>query len=349
MSASSNRPCGRGDAAGYSLIELVISSALLAMMIFAVSTLSLSGSQAQEYARRLTRVTEITQEVMDDMRLELVSSVRLFSDDAEGNGNLELLDLDGAPSPLVSSRLPTVSVGETIRTDSVGAEMTGNSLFFTKLVWSDRYVCESGAEHLVDVYRWVYYYLTLEGDGPQAEHPIGLNIVRVETEPLIDGAAVDRIEDADDRAELLLHLLNGTPDATGQEHAPVQVVWLRGGLPTVSGTFRQIDPLNGSLTATPLLPRPNPWRVLRDEPIVRGLLSYRHHSIATNFAQPSFGVATFGLRSFEDEGFPHGLEVQVVGPSSARQVHLHMVVSSTQRTGRFAWSDMQLTVDARDL
>jgi len=334
---------------GYSLIELVISSALLAMMIFAVSTLSLSGSQAQEYSRRLTRVTEITQEVIDDMRLELVSSVRLFSDDVEGNENLALLDLDGAPAPLTSSRLPTVSAGETIRTDTSGAEMTGNSLFFTKLVWSDRYVCESGAEHLVDVYRWVYYYLTLEGEGPQPEHPIGLNIVRVESEPLIDGAGVDRIEDADDRAEVLLHLLNGTPDANGEAHAPAEVVWVRGGLPSAAGTFRQVDPLDGSLTVTPLLPRPNPWRVLRADPIVRGLLSYRHHSIATNFAQPSFGVGTFGLRSSSAEGFPHGLEIQVVGPSSARQVHLHMVVSSTQRTGRFAWADMQLTVDARDL
>ncbi|MGC6488623.1 MAG: type IV pilus modification PilV family protein [Planctomycetota bacterium] len=342
-------PGRRAAAAGYSLIELVISSALLAMMIFAVSTLSLSGSQAQEYSRRLTRVTEITQEVVDDMRLELVSSVRLFSDDVEGNGNLELLDLDGAPPPLASSRLPTVSAGETIRTDTSGAEMTGNSLFFTKLVWSDRYICESGAEHLVDVYRWVYYYLTVEGQGPQPEHPIGLNIVRVESEPLIDGASVDRITDADDRAEVLLHLLNATPDATGAQHAPAEVVWIRGGLPTVSGTLRQVDPLDGSLTATPLLPRPNPWRVLRADPITRGLLSYRHHSIATNFAQPSFGVATFGLRSSVDEGFPHGLEVQVVGPSSARQVHLHMVVSSTQRTGRFAWADLQLTVDARDL
>lgn len=334
---------------GYSLIELVISSALLAMMIFAVSTLSLSGSQAQEYSRRLTRVTEITQEVIDDMRLELVSSVRLFSDDVEGNENLALLDLDGAPAPLTSSRLPTVSAGETMRTDTSGAEMTGNSLFFTKLVWSDRYVCESGAEHLVDVYRWVYYYLTLEGEGPQPEHPIGLNIVRVESEPLIDGAGVDRIEDADDRAEVLLHLLNGTPDANGEAHAPAEVVWVRGGLPSAAGTFRQVDPLDGSLTVTPLLPRPNPWRVLRADPIVRGLLSYRHHSIATNFAQPSFGVGTFGLRSSSAEGFPHGLEIQVVGPSSARQVHLHMVVSSTQRTGRFAWADMQLTVDARDL
>lgn len=341
--------CPGSGAAGYSLIELVISSVLLAMMIFAVSTLSLSGTQAQEYSRRLTRVTEITQEVLDDLRLELVSSVRLFSDDAEGSANLAILDLSGAPTPLASSRLPTVSAAETIRADTAGAEITGNSLFFTKLVWSDRFVCSSGDEHLVDVYRWVYYYLTVEGGGPDPANPIGLNVVRVESEPLIDGSSVDRIADADDRAEVMLHLLNATPDAAGVTHAPAEVVWVRGAMPSVPGTFRQVDPSDGSLTTTPLLPRPSPWQVLRDQPAVLGLLSYRHHSVASNFAQPSFGVGTFAVASTAAEGFPHGFEIQVVGPSSARQVHLHMVVSSTQRTGRFAWSDMQLTVDARDL
>ena len=64
--------------AGYSMIELVISSVILGMMIYAVTTLSISGGQAQEYARRLSRVTEVTQELIDEMRLELVSAVRVF-------------------------------------------------------------------------------------------------------------------------------------------------------------------------------------------------------------------------------------------------------------------------------
>ncbi|MFN3241809.1 MAG: hypothetical protein ACE37K_09890 [Planctomycetota bacterium] len=345
----STHDLGSRRESGYSMIELVISSALLAMMIFAVATLSVSGGQAQEYARRLTRCTEITQEVVDDLRLELVSSVRLFSNDTEGNANLAVLDLSNAPPVLGTSRLPTVSTSETIRPDTSGSEITGNSLFFTKLVWSDRFTCTSGNEYLVDVYRWVYYYLTEEDGGPDPSHPIGLNIVRVETEPLIDGAGIDRITDADDQAEVLLHLLNATPDDNGDTHSPAEVVWLRGELPSVSGTFRQVDSVDGSLTVTPLLPRPNPWEVLLTEDEPTGMLSYRHHSIASIYAQDSFGVGAYGLEDTTDEGFPHGFEIQVVGPSSARQVHLHMVISSTQRTGRFAWADMQLTVDARDL
>jgi hypothetical protein len=44
------------------------------MLVMAVSTLAVSGGQAQDYARRLTRATEITQDIVDQMRLEMVSS-----------------------------------------------------------------------------------------------------------------------------------------------------------------------------------------------------------------------------------------------------------------------------------
>lgn len=342
-------PSKSSGAAGYSIVELVISSVLLAMMIGIVSTLSLSGGQAQEYARRLNRVTEITQELIDDMRLELVSSVRLFGRDAEGVENLAMVDLDGAPVPLSGLLLPVVSDNESIRVDSVGAEITGNSMFFSKLAWSDRFVCTSTNEYLVDVYRWVYYYLTSEDGGPDPSHPIGLNIVRVVSEPLIDASSIDRISDPDDQAEVLLHLLNATPNADGVTHDVAEMVWARGAMPSVAGTFRQIDLATGTLSSTPVNSRPDPFNVARSDQDVRGLLSYRHHSVASIYSQESFGVGRYGLVTQALEGFPHGFEVQVVGPSAARQVLIHMVNSSTQRSGRFAWSEMQVSVDARDL
>ncbi len=339
----------RAGCAGYNLIELVISSVLLAMMVFAVATLSVRGGEAQDYARRLNRATEINQELVDGIRLELVSSVRLFGNDAEGLANLAVFDLSGAPTPLVGSRLPTVSDAETIRKDTLGDEITGNALFFTKLAWSDRFQCTSTNEYLVEVYRWVLYYLTPEEGGPAPGSPLGLNIVRVLGEPMIDADSIDRITDPTDQAEVLLHLHDATPDATGATHAPAEVVWRRGALPSVTGTLRQIDGSSGTLSDVPIDGRPNPWQILRAESDVRGLLSYRHHSIATVHAQDSWGVSRFGLESLAGSGFPHGFEIQVVGPSSARQVLLHSVVASTRRSGFWAWSDMQVVVDARDL
>lgn len=342
-----SRSCPR--AAGFTILEMVIASTLLAMMVYAVSSLALTGGQAQEYARRLNRATEITQDVLDRARLELISSVRVFGNDAEGLANLAILNLNGAPPPITRRVLPTVSPLLSMRRDTAGSQITGNSLFFTKLAWSDRFICTSGTDYIVDIYRWAYYYLTPEDGGPGAGRPIGLNLVRVVGEPMADSNGIDRITNAADKAEILRHLNDGTADAAGVTHARCDLVWVRGAMPGVVGTIRQIRDGSGTLVTTPEAGRVSPWRIERTETTVRGLLSYRHHSIATNYAKPSFGVGRFGIIDNTSGGFPHGFEVQVVGPSSARQVLLHLVVASTMRTGHWAWSDMQVTVGVRDL
>lgn len=335
--------------AGFSLVEMVISSSLLALMVYAVSSMALSGGQAQEYARRLNRATEITQDIVDRIRLEVVSSVRVFGNDAEGAANLAILNLDGAPTPINQRRLPTVSPMLSLRRDTSGNQITGNSLFFAKLAWSDKFVCTSGNDYMVDVYRWVYYYLTNEDGGPVAGNPVGLNIVRVVSEPMADANGIDRITNVTDKAQVLNHLNDGTPDANGVAHAKCDLVWVRGAMPSVVGTLRQIRDLAGTLVTIPEAGRADPWRIERSESTIRGLLSYRHHSVATNYSQASFGVGRYGIVSNTNGGFPHGFEVQVVGPSSARQIMLHLVVASTHRTGHWAWSDVQVAVDARDL
>jgi len=334
---------------GFSMIELVIASSLLGLLVMAVSTLAVSGGQAQDFTRRLSRATEVTQDIVDQMRLEMVSSVRVFGNDVEGNANLGILDMSGAPKGLSAYRLPVVSPNNTVARDTVGTQITGNSLFFTRLAWTDRFVCSSSREYMVDVYRWIFYYLTSVDGGPEAGSPLGLNLVRVVSEPLVDAAGVDGIDDPNDQQEVLLHLLEGTADANGETHAKAQLVWLRGGLPSDVGTIRQIGSLNGKLSDDPIEGREDPWLIHRATPVVDELLSYRHHSVASIYSLPAYGVGRYAVVDQSEDGFPHGFEVQVVGPSSARQVMLHLVVVSTQRQGQVAWADVQVSVDARDL
>lgn len=338
---------GRSAEAGYSMIEGIVAATLLATMVLVVTNLAISGGESQEYARRLNRSTEITQDLIDKMRLELLTSVRLYGNDATGNDTLELLDLDGTPPVLGGTLLPTVSATDTIDVDTVARPWTGNSLFFARLGWTDRYTCASGEQYLVDVYRWVYYYLTPEDGGPQPGRAIGLNLVRIESEPLVDGVAIDRITAVLDRREVLVHLAQGTPDATGAVRAPASVVWLRGGAPGTAGTLRQIDPNNGTLSNSPS-GRPSPWNVLRTVQQVQGLLSYRHHSVVTEYSTTR-PASRFAMATTAGAGFPHGFEVQVVGPSSARQVLIHIVVATTNRRGLTAFADQQVVLDVRDL
>jgi type II secretory pathway pseudopilin PulG len=332
---------------GFTIAELVIVAALLGLLVYALSTLASQGGDAQLYANRLNRATELTQDIIDQVRGELVSSVRLFSDDEEGDANLALLDLVGQPVPLTGSRLPTIHSDVSLRADTVGNEITGNSLFFARLAWTDRFECRSGAEYLVDVYRWNYYYLTIEDAGPTPGSPIGLNLVRFESEPLVSAASIDRIADTGDRADVLEHLRSGSPDVTGVSHSPCFVVWRRGALPSIAGTLQGITS-TGGLSTLPTDGRGG-WSIQSSEGVLRGLLSYRYHSVVTNYAPVNQGVGKYALRSAVGGGFPHGLEVQIVGPSNGRQTMLHLVVASTNNRGQRAWSDAQVVIDSRDL
>ena len=140
--------------AGFSLAELAVASTIFLGMVLLVSTLALSGSEAQDLGRRISHMTEMAQDATDRIRLEMISSARVFCDDADGNANMAVLDLSRAPAPIASRRLPKLVVDGSFRADSPGDEITGNALMFAHLAWRDRFRCSSGNEYLVDVYRW---------------------------------------------------------------------------------------------------------------------------------------------------------------------------------------------------
>lgn len=341
---------GTGRIRGFTLVELMVTATILTVMVFIVTTLSIAGAESQEYARRLTQVTEINQGILDEMRMELVSSVELYGNDLNGLLHTNVFDLTDTPPPIGSTLLPSIDANGIFEKDVAGSEKTGNALFFAGHAWTDEYLCASGETYRLDVYRWFAYYLTTSGAGPAPGSPTGLGLVKVVGEPLVDGSQVDKITDPADQAEFLQHLIDQTPDVLGTAHSRVEVVWLRGESPLAAGTFRQIDASDGSMSASPSGGRPNPWRVLQAPRLTRGdILTYRHHSVATNFARRVTGVGRFGIVGNAGAGFPHGFEVQVIGPSSARQVLLHLVLAGTRRDGQLAWSDVQTIVDARDM
>ena len=80
------------------------------------------------------------------------------------------------------------------------------------------------------------------------------------------------------------------------------------------------------------------------------MLSFRHHSVATNFAQANKGVSRFGIRNDSSNGigFPHGFEVQAVGTTAARKVLIHMTTVSTNQSGMRAFYDGQIVVVVRE-
>ena len=166
---------------------------------------------------------------------------------------------------------------------------------------------------------------------------------------MVDGEGIDRIADPVDRAEILRNIILRVPDDNGVVHPTAEVVWSRGEDPTLPGTLRHIQK-TGTLAGTPQPPRSTPWKLLRDPAwSVDGMLHYRHYSLATNHAPGGWGVSRFAVPTQTGSGFPHGFEVQLIGPSSARQLLVRLVLSSTNNHGHKAFSAVQAVMDARDI
>ncbi len=332
---------------GFTLLEVSMTMTILVGMILLVSQLLLTSNRAQDLAKRLSMTTEVNRDLLQDIRVEVSTSVQLFENSALGNSYMGMLDFTGE-KPAINSTLPTLDAAGNFRKEASARLLTGNTVLFARHDWTDEFICLSGKSYLVEVYRLVRYYLVEEDGGPAAGSLVGLNFCRWAGEPMVDGSQVDRIIDPVDRAEVLEHMRLGTPGVGGAQHPPAELVWRVGEDPAVLDTFKQIEP-GGTLSSSPLLPRSPIWTVLRDP--VRSsdkLLFYNHFSVATNHASASASLGTFGVLDNSGDGFPHGFEVQVIGPSSGRQVLVHLILVST-RPGLLASSSQKLVVNSRDI
>lgn len=345
----SNRQVRAARDGGFSMVEVIVAATILILLVLMVTTLMISGSSAAKLAERSNRAIEVAQDLVDSMRTEVRSAVRIFTDDATGLAYRARLEPWTGNDAITTTTLPTLAVADTFRVDSAGTNKTGNEMLFARHSWSAEFLTTTGKTYRYDVLRIVRYFLKVEDGGPRPGSPWGLNLVHWVSEPMVDGTQIDGITTAADQREVLLHLLTGTADKLGKKHPAVQVVWRMGQDPAAAGTLRQTK-IDGTLSTTPLSPRPAAWTILRDQTkSSAGMLFYRHHSIATNYSLPSYNIPKYGIPNSASPGFPHGFEIQVIGPSSARQVLVRLVVVSTNRSGHIAHSEVQTVLGARDL
>ena len=88
---------------GFTLIEATIAAVLVSVLAYLVMTMSKTGFDAQNYSQRMSRVTEIAQEMIEEIRDDAQSSVHLFGADATGQAYVTILDTTGLPSVIAGS------------------------------------------------------------------------------------------------------------------------------------------------------------------------------------------------------------------------------------------------------
>lgn len=330
-----------GDEGGFTLIELVVVSVLLIVMAGAVTSMAHRGSEAQDFVRRNTKVTNKTQTIVSRIRDDIASSIRLLYNDTEGSSYLNGCDFGTVPA-ISTSTLPTIKPTGGFGKDTVGNEFTGNCIAFVKQERTDVFDVSDYYDPAkivrVDIYRLYVYYLHKQS-GVSNAHDSDLDLVRWRSVALIDSKQCEALTSAE-KQRLYVHLYNGTNPKEPSLTFPVaRLLWEQG--ETFTNAFRIIEQ-DGSTSSPPAgfkLPEGKQrWN--------RSLLQRASLGVARNLIGAGKGIARFALMK---KDFPHGFETQVIGPASARQVLLHFTLVGNRGQKLRSVIDLMSVAETRDL
>ena len=326
-------------------VEFIIVAALIMVMVGAVGSMVLAARRAQRFVDLNSSVTTTTQDVMEYMRGELGSATHLFEWDIWGFNYLTNLDIGSKPL-LSGRRLPWIDVGGVFNNDAVlGVYKTGNTLLYSIQDRTDSFDVAPGETVRTNIYRIVCWYLTkIPGKNHIVDND-AFDLVHWVSEPLADWDSVDKVTDPAKKLALVNHLYNGTnPSEPAYPYPVTRLLW-KHGQDDWTTAFNLIQS-DGSTVAPPA-----GWKIPAnlDSSQLDGLLGYKRMAIASNSAGSARGVHRYASWYDAADGYPHGLEVQIIGPASARQVLLHLTICSQNDGAEQAFMDLQGIVDTRDL
>ncbi len=333
----------RRESRGFSLVEVIIVSVLIFMMAGAVASLTIRGQEAQAYVEKSVKLNGMTQDVIEMIRKDVSGSTRFFVNNAEGTTYLTAMDRS-AVTPL-GGRLPILDSSGIFEKDVVGGEKTGNILFFAMLDRAD--TCDVGTlspELLrTDIFRFVCYYLrSIPGMDPKQD-PDSLDLVKWVSQPMADWTQIEAVSDPTKRQKLLLHLYAGENiQSSDFPYPPVRFLWRQGD--PVGSAFAKIAS-DGSIQAQGAgFVFPIDLNRSKEQ-----LMTSSNFAIVSNVAEARRGLARFGVVDTSGAGFPHGFEVQAIGPASARQILVHLTTVSRGILKHRTWVDLHGVSETRDL
>lgn len=327
---------------GFTLTEVMIASVILGILVLAVMPvirLSQQGFSAMETRNSLKSEG---QSAMNKIGQRLVECKRMFENTADDNAFLAKAILPIAAMP--GSALPSMEELGTISpsTTSFVSASVGNRLFFASvLAPADVTVVDGGGVNRnvrVDLYMFNIYYLALDATATKS---IGGRTRRVLKEwhsaPYADYSQISSITDVTKRANT----------AKAMAARGVGAAW-NPSVSVATAAFYSINAGSGAMTlnAAHTIAAASTADMIK---IISGLsLGGFRHGVAPNTAGLSVAnpVPQFGAAS---GNFPSGFEVVIVGPNSARQVFLRLVLAAEGTFPGVITSEQVLLTTARDL
>ncbi|GEM_PF-2283899 len=341
---------------GMTFVEVLIAATILVLIVGVIARTTILTGNASRMAVSQGKITILGQKELLKIRGSLRASVHLFQRDTEGNTYWSKLDL-GSVSTLSTSVLPEIDTYGAFGKDTSSNRRTGNILFFAKAVkpfptaeevaqW--KAYCDATGhpekktsldDLRLDVYRFSTYFLRKTGNEFAPGSPRGLDLATWESIPFADWKRFNQV-DPSLQADVLEALRASN---VGRK---IDYLWTPGA--DFDSAFAQIQ---GDFTLLAVTPTSMPgWKIPSDPVFTRtNVFERKRISVATNWAQANFGVARFAAPTAAGDGYPHGLEIQVIGPASARQVLVHLVLIGQGGRGHTPWVDIQDVVSCHDL
>lgn len=319
---------------GYTVIEAVIVTVLVALMSLVIERTVTGINQAEQTLRAVRNTTERGQKAAWDLRDIVTSSRKLFGNDVVGNAYIAKLDRTKYPV-LAGSRLPIFDEINPLGPDAVGDPHTGNELLFIREC--DALPCVALAAskkmRIVDAYRMVCIYLTVSNRKLVNFQPNALDLVEWRSKHFPSYGQVIAILPVAERTNVVKDLYNRWGiDYLWDPAAPVATA------------FYGIDGL-GNIAGAPsaVASIPEDMNVSRGARFVARNVGVAYTDVNSYPRTPMFSVEPVATWT------PNGFECKVAGASGARKVWMRLTVEQQAAAGRIPAMQTTVVANTRDL
>lgn len=352
---------------GFTLVEVTISLFLVTVAFAAFLGVALESLHDFSFFSSCTQVCQWNQETVNEIRDDTLSVKQYFDNlgvSTMSQDYFDILELPANSMPLNNTvELPVMDPTGTFEPDAgAGTAKTGNALFFVRTlppfevrVQMDPTLLDPVDWHIyrIPVYTFVMYYLTKRTGQPCGRSPDSLDLIRWQSVAMLDynhvlefpenvTQGVDVCYPREQVIQLYLNTYNGA-----------EFLWVPDA--DVNDAFYRCY-LDGTIDATPILktdmqiPMDNYDGVFSRE-AGNGVNHILQSSICMNRDYQGFEtgpiVPQLGIASSAGDGFPHGFEIQLVGPSGARELLIRVVMAKEGSKGLVA-RDFKAVLTTRD-
>lgn len=303
---------------GVTLLEVMIVMAVFSIVAVGVFEVIQYMTVANLHMSAQNDLVDWGDSAVNTIKDDLMQSRLVYENDATGASYMARCAFPAGRLPLTGSTMPTIDELGTFTADTVPVQKTGNMLLFIRTLPAHVVTIPGSVppvRRAVDLYQFVAYYLTIAPGRPVGSRADSLALIQWESVRYADLGQINQIALAAERQAVVMDLVNGQ----GVDYA-----WDFS--QPVTAAFWLLDGATGAVAGAP--ENPHTIAELTDRKLI-AQLGLGFAGAAWN-PTPTWSVPDavpgYAVASAAGDGFPHGFEIQIVGPAGARQVLVRLVL-----------------------